>query len=109
MKTCEVDLRVGGTYRYVMTAHGGFEVAFQGEYHEIVPDERIVATDVFEGMPEVDAVSTMTLEETNGRTILRLLVQHTSRANRDAHLASGMENGMQVALDRLEQVAGSLS
>ena len=48
----EVDLRVGGTWRYVMTANGGFEVAFHGEYREIVPDERLVSTEVFEGMPD---------------------------------------------------------
>src|SRR5580692_1450350 len=54
----EVDLRVGGRWRYVMTANGGFEVAFHGEYREIVPDERIVCTEVFEGMPDAAAVST---------------------------------------------------
>src|SRR3979409_410741 len=50
----EVDLRVGGRWRYVMTAKGGFEVAFHGEYREIVPNERIVSTEVFEGMPGME-------------------------------------------------------
>ena len=53
----EVDLRPGGTWRYVMTANGGFEVAFHGEYHEVVPDERLVSTEVFEGMPDAAANS----------------------------------------------------
>ena len=52
MTSCEIDLRVGGTWRYVMVANNEFEVAFHGEYREIVPDERIVSTEVYEGMPE---------------------------------------------------------
>jgi Activator of Hsp90 ATPase homolog 1-like protein len=54
----EVDLRVGGTWRYVMTANGGFEVAFHGEYREIVPNELIVSTEIFEGMPDAEALTT---------------------------------------------------
>ena len=50
----EIDLRVGGTWRYVMVADGGFEVAFHGEYREIVPNERIVSTEVYEGMPDAE-------------------------------------------------------
>ena len=104
----DVDLRVGGTWRYVMTANGGFEVAFHGEYREIVPNERIVSTEVFEGMPDAEAVSTATFTEQDGRTTLTLLVQHTSREHRDMHINSGMEDGLQEALDYLEQVAASL-
>src|SRR5438445_7379984 len=52
----EVDLRVGGRWRYVMTANGGFEVGFHGEYREIDPNERIVSTEMFEGAPEAEAV-----------------------------------------------------
>ena len=48
----EIDLRVGGTWRYVMVADGGFEVGFHGEYREIVPNERLVSTEVYEGMPD---------------------------------------------------------
>ena len=53
--SAEIDLRVGGMWRYVMDAAGGFEVAFHGEYREIVPNERIVTTEVFEGMPDASA------------------------------------------------------
>jgi len=67
----EVDLRVGGTWRYVMTANEGFEVAFHGEFHEILPNERIVSTEVFEGMPDAHAVDTITFTEQDGRTTLR--------------------------------------
>ena len=59
----EVDLRVGGTWRYVMVADGGFEVGFHGEYREIVPNERIVSTEVYEGMPDAAAVNTLTFTE----------------------------------------------
>jgi uncharacterized protein YndB with AHSA1/START domain len=105
----EVDLRVGGMWRYVMTANGGFEVAFHGEYREIVPNERIVSTEIFEAMPDAEALNTLTLVETDGRTTMTLLVEHTDREIRDAHINSGMEGGMQESMDHLEQVAVSLA
>ncbi len=105
----EIDLRVGGTWRYVMTtAEGGFEVGFHGEYREIVPNERLVSTEVYEGMPDGEALDTLTLSEADGRTTLTILVQHDSKEARDAHINSGMESGMQDSLDLLEQVARSL-
>jgi uncharacterized protein YndB with AHSA1/START domain len=104
----EIDLRVGGAWRCVMVTDEGFEVAFHGEYREIVPNERIVSTEVYEGMPEGKALNTVTFTETEGRTTLTILVQHESKEARDAHIASGMETGMQEGLDLLEQVAVSL-
>jgi uncharacterized protein YndB with AHSA1/START domain len=106
--SAEIDLRVGGMWRYVMVAQGGFEVAFHGEYREIVPAERIVCTEVFEGMPDAAALTTTTFSEADGRTTLTMLVEHTSKKDRDAHINSGMEGGMQEAMDRLERVAISL-
>lgn len=112
VSSVEVDLRVGGKWRWVMIADAGFEVAFHGEYREIVPDERIVATEVYEGLPEgvpqEEAVTTATFTEREGRTTVTLLVQHTSKEHRDGHIDSGMEAGLQDALDLLEQVAVSL-
>ena len=104
----EIDLRVGGAWRYVMVAHGGLEVAFHGEYREIVPNERIVSTEVYEAMPDGEAVNTVTFTEADGRTAVAVLVQHTSKEDRDAHVNSGMEDGLQEAMDLLEQVAISL-
>jgi uncharacterized protein YndB with AHSA1/START domain len=104
----EIDLRVGGRWRYVMVANEGFEVGFHGEYREIVPNERLVSTEVFEGFPDGEALDTLTLTEQDGRTTLSVLVQHQSREHRDAHINSGMEGGMQEAMDRLERVAISL-
>jgi len=104
----DVELRVGGRWRYVMAANGGFEVAFHGEYREIVPNERIVWTEIYEGMPEAEAVTTTTFTERDGRTSVTVLVQHASQEYRDAHINSGMEDGLQEAMDHLEQVALSL-
>ena len=114
MIVAEIDLRVGGKWRYVMVADGGMEVGFHGEYREIVPNERIVSTETFEGLPEgvseVDGttVNTATFTETDGRTTLELLIQAPSKTSRDAIVDSGMEAGLQDALDNLEQVAVSL-
>ena len=108
MTACEIDLRVGGGWRYVMVTTDGFEVGFHGEYREIVPNERLVSTEVYEGMPDGEALDTLTFTEVDGRTTLEILVQHQSKEHRDAHIASGMEDGMQDAMDLLEQVAVSL-
>ena len=106
----EVDLRVGGSWRYVMVAsEGGFEVGFHGEYREIVPNERLVSTEVFEGFPDSEALDTLTLTETDGRTTLTVLVEHETKEHRDGHINSGMEGGMQESMDALEQVAISLA
>jgi uncharacterized protein YndB with AHSA1/START domain len=110
MTVAEIDLRPGGRWRYAMVADGGFEVAFHGEYREIVPHERIVSTEVYEGAPGAGpAINTLTLSEHDGRTTLTLLVEHANNADRDAHIESGMEDGLQDALDLLEQTAAGLS
>jgi uncharacterized protein YndB with AHSA1/START domain len=111
--SAEIDLRVGGRWRYVMIAQGGFEVAFHGEYREIVPNERLVSTEVYEGAPVPDpdasaTLNTSTFAETDGRTLLEILVECPSREVRDAIIDSGMEGGMQEGMDLLEQVAQSL-
>jgi uncharacterized protein YndB with AHSA1/START domain len=110
----EVDLRVGGKWRSVMVTEDGFEVGFHGEYLEIVPNERIVSTEIYEGLPEGvseeegGTVNTATFTEADGRTTLTILVQAPSKTTRDAIIDSGMEAGMQDAMDLLEQVASSL-
>jgi uncharacterized protein YndB with AHSA1/START domain len=106
--TADVDLRVGGMWRFVLRATGGFEVAFHGEYREIATNERVVSTEVYEAFPEGEAVVTNTFTEEDGRTTITILVDHTNRENRDAHINSGMEGGMNEAMDHLEQVARSL-
>jgi uncharacterized protein YndB with AHSA1/START domain len=108
VRSVRIDLRVGGAWRCVMVTDDGSEAALRGEYREIIPNERIVSTEVYEGLPGAQALNTVTFEEREGRTTLTVLVQHSSKAARDAHLGSGMEAGMQEALDLLERVTVSL-
>jgi uncharacterized protein YndB with AHSA1/START domain len=103
----DIDLRVGGRWRYVMVAAGGFEVAFHGEFREIVPNARLVTTEVYEGAPDDEAVTTTTFEDIEGRTRVAILVRHATTAARDAHLQSGMEEGLQRALELLEEIVAA--
>ena len=108
----EIDLRVGGKWRYVMDASNGQEVGFHGEFREIVPNERIVQTEAYEGIPDPDEsanVNTMTLVEADGRTTMEVLIQCVNKESRDMQIASGMEEGMQESYDDLEDVAKSLA
>jgi uncharacterized protein YndB with AHSA1/START domain len=112
MTLCEIDLRVGGKWRYVMIAHRKFEVAFHGQYREIVPNERLVWTEVYEAVPDADAhptVNTMKLTQIGESTKLSVLVQCESKAQRDAIINSGMEGGMQEAYNLVEEIAISLA
>ena len=114
VQIAEIDLRPGGKWRYVSVTPDGMEVGFHGEYLEIVPNERLVSTEVYEGVPQPEdgpeegTVNTITLTERDGRTTLTVLVQAPSKEVRDAIIDSGMEAGMQDAYDLLEQVAISL-
>ena len=110
METCEIDLRVGGRWRYAMVAKGGFQVAFHGEYSEIVPNERLVTTEVYEGAPPglEDPINIVTFEESGGRTTLSIVMKVESREVRDMIIDSGMEGGMQEGMDLLEELVKSL-
>jgi uncharacterized protein YndB with AHSA1/START domain len=106
---CDIDLRVGGQWRYVTREQGGFEVAFHGEYREISAPHRLVSTEVYEGAPVPDpeaaaALNIVTLDEVDGVTTMTVLVQTPSQEVRDGILQSGMESGMQVSYDRLEDL-----
>ena len=107
----EIDLRVGGRWRYVMVADGGFEVAFHGEYRAIVPNEKLVNTEIFEGAPEAGAaIVTCTFEDLgDGRTRLHMLTSVDTREVRDMIIGTGMESGAQEGLDILEQIAIELA
>jgi uncharacterized protein YndB with AHSA1/START domain len=109
MTHVEIDLRVGGRWRYVMVTNDGQEIAFNGEFREIVPNERIVNTEVYEAMPGDGVLNTVTFTEIDGRTRLELLTECGSREVRDAIIGSGMEGGMQEQMDLLEELAASLS
>jgi uncharacterized protein YndB with AHSA1/START domain len=112
---CEIDLRVGGTWRFVARERD-MEVGFHGEYREIDRPHRLVSTEVYEGVyegapspEELGSVNTMTLDEVDGVTTMTTLVQYPSQEIRDTVLESGMESGMQVSYDRLEDLVGTMA
>ena len=104
---CDVDLRVGGQWRYVIRERG-HEVGFHGEFREISRPKRIVSTEVYEQFPDPDGTSAaldiVTLDEADGVTTMKVLVKHARPEHRDAHIASGMESGMQISYNRLEDL-----
>ncbi len=110
MAVCEIDLRVGGTYRYVWQGPDGERMGMRGTYREIVPAERIVSTETFdEKWYEGDAVGTVTLVERAGKTTLTTTVRYSSRAVRDSVLESPMKEGVAAGYDHLEQVLESMT
>ncbi len=108
MVSCEIDLRVGGSYRYVHRAPDGKEYAFHGKYLEIDQPRRMVCTFVFELWPQNEAIDTLTLEAKDGGTLVTTHTRHPSIEARDGHLAGGMERGMSEGYERLEALVRTL-
>ncbi|BAY30202.1 hypothetical protein NIES2107_20460 [Nostoc carneum NIES-2107] len=109
MTVCEIDLRVGGAWRYVLQdSKNSTEHTFSGEYREIVPPERLVTTEIYEPVPNSDHLNILTLNEVGGKTTLHIHIQHQSREQRDGHLQSGMEEGLSETLNRLEELLQSI-
>jgi uncharacterized protein YndB with AHSA1/START domain len=110
MATCEIDLRVGGSYRYTLRGEDGVDHTMTGVYREIVKPERIVHTERYEtaGFTSPDALVTMTLTEQGGRTRLQSVILHPNKDSRDGHLNSGMEHGARETFDRLEALLATL-
>ena len=106
---CEVDLRVGGAWRFVNRTPKGGLVAFYGVYREIVPPERVVFTEIFEQFPDTESVVTSVLTEENGKTRLTATVAYPSLQVRDIVLATGMARGAALSYDRLEDVLAGLT
>ena len=109
MTVCEIDLRVGGRYRYAMVGPDGNELAFHGEYREIFGPERIVHTEIFEPYPESPTLVTVILEERGGKTHYQMRIVHRTKEARDAHVGSGVEYGANLSLECLEEVARSVA
>jgi uncharacterized protein YndB with AHSA1/START domain len=105
MPVCEIDLRVGGKYRYVWRNQDGTEMGMGGVYREIVPPERLVATEAFDqSWYPGEALDTTIFVEDGGKTRITLTVQYESREARDGVLKSPMEEGMAGGYDRLEEL-----
>jgi uncharacterized protein YndB with AHSA1/START domain len=105
---CEVDLKVGGAYRYVWRqSSDGSEMGMRGIYREIVPGERIVATEVFDkAWYPGEAVVTSNLAQRGGRTTLAVKILYASQEARDGVLKSGMARGVGASYDKLEEILG---
>lgn len=103
MTECNVDLRVGGRWRYAMNTPDGQPVGFSGEFLEIAPPDRLVFTEAFDPFPDSPATVTITFTEQSGFTRVQTRVQHLNKADRDAHLQSGMEVGVARAYDLMQQ------
>ena len=108
MLTCEVDLRVGGAWRYVMRTTTGMEVGFSGKILELDAPTRIVQTEVFDPFPEAVSVVTVTLTEKEGKTRLESRILYPSKEVRDQVIASGMEGGMRESYLQLTELVASL-
>ena len=104
---CEIDLRVGGRWRFV-NRHPHGEAAFHGEYREITPPSRCVFTEIFEDFPDTVSVVTAELAEEAGKTRLTATVRYPSPEVRDMVLATGMSTGAGISYDRLEDLVASL-
>jgi uncharacterized protein YndB with AHSA1/START domain len=108
--TCEVDLRVGGSYRFVWrNDENGMQMGMGGVYREIAAPERLVATEKFDiSWYPGEALGTIVLTEKQGVTTLTQTLLYESRAARDAVLQSPMEQGLAAGYDRLAEVLASI-
>jgi len=105
LKVCEVDLHVGGGYRFVWQLREGGEMAMGGVYREIAALERLVSTESFDDYAEMgDAVNTMVLDERDGKTTMTITSRYGSKEARDAVIESGMEGGANESFDRLAEL-----
>ena len=108
MPVCQIDLKVGGAYRYVWRNEDGHEMGMGGKYTEIVRPERIVNTELFdEAWYEGESLNTWVLSEKNGSTTLKVTMRYESRQARDGVLESGMESGVAASYDRLDEILAS--
>lgn len=109
LEVCDVDLRVGGSFRYLWRGPDGITMGMRGEYREVVPPARIVSTESFdESWYPGGAVGTMVLTEDRGTTTVTTTVRYESKEARDAVLRSPMEQGVGAGFDQLEAVLASL-
>jgi uncharacterized protein YndB with AHSA1/START domain len=106
---CEIDLRVGGKWRFVGYGPQGNFPAFYGEYQEIARPDRLVNTEFFEPFPDAGSVVTTTFTKEGSKTRMSLVSEYPSKEVRDMVLASGMEGGAAISYDRLEERAMQMS
>jgi len=109
MPVCEVDLTVGGAYRYRWRSDAdGTEFGSSGVHTDIVPFEKIVTTERMEGF-DGEAVNTLVFEESGGRTTATITMLFASKEARDGALQSGMSDGMAMGYDRMDDILAELA
>lgn len=109
MEVCEIDLRVGGRWRFVLSAPEAGTHAFSGVYREILPGQRLVHTENYEPLGDGhEILVTSTFEERDGSTLFRSTLLYRSKADRDGHIESGMEAGASESHDRLAGVLSAM-
>jgi uncharacterized protein YndB with AHSA1/START domain len=106
---CEVSAIPGGAWRVVQRFPDGAEHGFGGVYREVVPPERLVRTWRWDGAPAAESLETWTLAEREGRTVLTVRAEHLRPADRDGHVAAGMERGARETFDRLAALVAELN
>ncbi len=110
LTVCDIDFRVGGRWHYVLGGEpGGEEHSFSGEYLEIDPPGRVVSTESYDNMPGATYHVTVTLTEEDGVTTLHNHLVYPSKEMRDGHVDSGMEYGLNISYDRLEELVERLA
>lgn len=108
MTVCEIDLRVGGAWRWVLVHPKGGEIAFSGVFREIAPPHRLQRTEVFEAMPGAESLVTLTFDEGDGQTTLAINMLFKSKQDRDVCLKSGMELGVKECFQKIDELVLAL-
>jgi uncharacterized protein YndB with AHSA1/START domain len=108
MTVCDSDLRVGGSWRWVLIKPPGIEIAFSGVFREIDPPRRLQRTEVFEAFPGAESLVTLTFEETDGQTMTTINMLFQSKQDRDGCLKSGMELGVKECFQKIDELVKAL-
>ena len=102
LPVCEIDLRPGGAWRYVMRSADGTDMGMSGVYQEVLPPDRLVSTESFDDYPG-ESLNTVVLTEKDGKTTITVTVLYESKEIRDAVVASGIQDGAAETYDRLAE------
>ena len=108
MPVCEIDLRPGGSWRYVWRKGNGTEMEMSGKYREVAPPVRVVWTESW-GAEWPETVNALVLSEAGGRTTMALTITYVSKEVRDAALETGMKDGVEASFDRLDRMLHALA
>jgi uncharacterized protein YndB with AHSA1/START domain len=105
---CNIDLRVGGAWRWVVTKPQGTEIAFSGVFREIDAPRRLVRTERFEAMPGPDCIVTLSFDEKDGQTTLTMSMLFENKEQRDGRLHSGIELGVRECYQKIDELVATL-